>query len=112
MDEGASLRLGPRQESDRKASDRPRRPQSEDAGKDKPREQTRSNSNQPDRERIYTNVQIEETFGRMDRNKDGAISKEEATDRLKQNFDRIDASKDGRITLEELRTIFERSRKQ
>lgn len=101
-----------RPNSDRKTSDRPRRPQSEDAGKDQPREQTRATSNQPDRERRPTNVKLDETFGRMDRDKDGAISKEEAPDRLKQNFDRIDANKDGKITLEELRTIFERSRKQ
>ena len=108
---GQSSTDRPRQNSDMKTSDRPRRPQSEDAGKDKPREQTRSNSDRPERERRPTNVKLEETFGRMDRDKDGAISKEEAPDRLKQNFDRVDANKDGKVTLEELRTIFERSQK-
>ena len=48
----------------------------------------------------------------MDRDKDGAISKEEAPDRLKQNFDRIDTNKDGKASREELRKFFERSRDQ
>jgi Ca2+-binding EF-hand superfamily protein len=48
----------------------------------------------------------------MDRDKDGAISKDEAPDRLKQNFDRIDSNNDGKVTLDELRKLFDRSRKQ
>lgn len=101
----------PRQNGDAKPVDRPRRPQSEDADKDKPREQTRSNSDQPNRQRRAANVSVEENFGRMDRDKDGAITKEESPDRLKQNFDRIDADKDGKITLEELRKVYERVQK-
>jgi len=102
----------PRQNSDMKASDRPRRPRSEYPDKDKPREQTGLKSDQSDRERSLTNVNLEETFSRMDRDKDGAISKEESPDRLKRNFDRVDANKDGKVSLEELRAISERSRKQ
>ena len=109
---GQGLMDRTRQNSDMKASDRSRRPQSENAGKDKPREQTRANSDQSDRERRPTRVTPEETFSRMDRDKDGAISKEESPDRLKRNFDRIDANKDGKVLLEELRAISERSRKQ
>lgn len=101
-----------RQNAAAKSSDRPRRPQSEESIRDKPKDEQRSSSDEPNRERRPNNVRLEETFGRMDQDKDGAISKEEAPDRLKQNFDRIDANKDGKITLDELRTIFERSQKQ
>lgn len=101
----------PRQNSDTKTSDRPRRPESDDSKKEKSRQKQSSTSDQPNRERRASNVSLEQNFGRMDQNKDGAISKEEAPDRLKQNFDRVDANKDGKVTLEELRTIFERSQK-
>lgn len=102
----------PRQNATKKDSDRPRRPQSEESVRDKPKDRQRSSSDQPNRERRSTNVRLEETFDRMDRDEDGAISKDESPDRLKQNFDRVDANKDGKITLEELHTIFGRSRKQ
>ena len=45
----------------------------------------------------------------MDRNKDNAIDRDEAPERLRDNFDRIDANSDGRITLNELRKMLERS---
>ena len=109
---GQGLMDRTRRNSDMKASDRPRRPQSENPGADKPGEKTRSNSDESDRERRPTRVKLEETFSRMDQDKDGAISKEESPDRLKRNFDRIDANKDGKVSLEELRAISERSRKQ
>lgn len=101
-----------RQNANMKDSDRPRRPQSEESVRDKAKDEQRSKADQPNRDRRSTNPGLEETFGRMDRDKDGAISKEEAPDRLQQNFDRIDANKDGKITLEELRSIFERSQKR
>jgi Ca2+-binding EF-hand superfamily protein len=102
----------PRQAGDTKPSDRPRRPESEDSKNGQRREKQSSTSDQPNRERGTSNVSLEQNFGRMDQNKDGVISKEEAPDRLKQNFDRVDSNKDGEVTLEELRKIFERSRKQ
>ena len=52
---------------------------------------------------------VEANFRRMDRNKDNAIDRDEAPERLRDNFDRIDANSDGRITLNELRKMLERS---
>ncbi len=101
-----------RQSGNTKQSDRPRRPESEDAPNGKSREQKRSDSDDPNRERRTENASLEQNFGRMDRDKDGAISKDEAPDRLKQNFDRVDSNKDGKVTFDELRRIFDRSRKQ
>jgi Ca2+-binding EF-hand superfamily protein len=46
---------------------------------------------------------VADVFERMDTNKDGKISKEEAKNLILQNFDRIDADKDGFITKDELR---------
>lgn len=100
-----------RQNGDSKRGDRPRRPQSEDSTNDKPRDKNRSSSDQTNRERRSSNTNLGETFARMDQNKDGSISKDEAPDRLLQNFDRIDTNKDGEVTLGELRTVFDRSRK-
>ena len=45
----------------------------------------------------------EEMFKRLDKNGDGKIAKDEASERLAQNFDKIDANKDGFITIEELK---------
>jgi Ca2+-binding EF-hand superfamily protein len=100
-----------RQNGNSKQSDRPRRPESEDSTKEKSREQKRSGSDEPGREGRASSASLDENFGRMDRDKDGAISKEEAPDRLKQNFDRVDSNKDGNVTLDELRKLFDRSRK-
>jgi Ca2+-binding EF-hand superfamily protein len=102
----------PRQNGNNKQSDRPRRPESEDSAKEKSREQKRSGSDEPGRDRRTSSASLDENFGRMDRDKDGAISKDEAPDRLKQNFDRIDSNNDGKVTLDELRKLFDRSRKQ
>jgi Ca2+-binding EF-hand superfamily protein len=46
---------------------------------------------------------VADVFERMDTNKDGKISKEEAKNLIAQNFDRIDANKDGYIDKDELR---------
>jgi len=109
----------PPRNGDQKTSDRPRRPQSEesDKAKDKPRDgqrvksdQPRSKSDKPRREGRPSSSNVEATFGRIDGNKDGSISRDEAPDRLKDNFDRVDANKDGKVSLEELRKIFERGR--
>lgn len=40
-------------------------------------------------------------FTRLDKDGDGAISKDEAPDRLKENFDKMDQDSDGKITKEE-----------
>jgi Ca2+-binding EF-hand superfamily protein len=101
----------PRQSGGRDSSDRPRRPET-DPAEGQPEPKRASQRPQTDRERRPDAANLEENFGRMDRDKDGAISKEEATDRLKQNFDRIDTSKDGKVTLEELRKFLERSNRE
>jgi len=101
-----------RRNGNTKQSDRPRRPESEDSTQDKSREKNRSGSDAPGRDGRASNASLDENFGRMDRDKDGAISKDEAPDRLKQNFDRVDSNKDGKVTLDELRKLFDRSRKR
>lgn len=45
---------------------------------------------------------------RQDANGDGAISKEEAGDRLRENFDRIDGNGDGKLTEPELKQMIEK----
>ncbi len=52
---------------------------------------------------------VHDVFERMDTNKDGKISKEEAKNFIAQNFDRIDANKDGFIDKDELRRFVARS---
>jgi Ca2+-binding EF-hand superfamily protein len=51
---------------------------------------------------------VNDIFERMDANKDGKISKEEAKNRIAENFDRIDANKDGYIDKGELRRFVAR----
>lgn len=46
----------------------------------------------------------EEFFNRMDKDGDGAISKEEAPERMKERFDDIDTDKDGKLSKDELKT--------
>lgn len=101
----------PRQSGGRDSSDRPRRPES-DQPEGKPEAARTSQQTQTDRGRRPNNENPEESFSKMDRDKDGAISKEEAPERLKQNFDRVDSNKDGKITLDELRKIQGRSGKK
>ena len=43
-----------------------------------------------------------EMFEKLDKNKDGKISKDEAGERLSKVFDRLDKNKDGFLTLEEV----------
>jgi Ca2+-binding EF-hand superfamily protein len=45
---------------------------------------------------------VKEAFSRLDTNKDGKISKEEARGLIKEHFDRIDTNKDGSIDFDEL----------
>jgi Ca2+-binding EF-hand superfamily protein len=45
---------------------------------------------------------VDSIFERMDKNKDGRISRDEAQGRIKENFDRIDTNKDGFLDREEL----------
>ncbi len=45
---------------------------------------------------------LQDVFSRLDTNKDGKISKEEARGLIKEHFDRIDTNKDGFITFDEL----------
>ena len=101
----------PRQSGGRDSSDRPRRPAS-DQPEGKPDASRASPQNQTDRDRRPNLENPEESFSRLDRDEDGAISKDEAPDRLKQNFDRVDSNKDGKVTLEELRKLIDRSGKK
>ena len=52
---------------------------------------------------------VNDIFERMDANKDGKISKEEAKNRIADNFDRIDTNKDGYIDKDELRRFVART---
>jgi len=54
-----------------------------------------------ERERIVEE-RVKGAFERLDANKDGKISKEEAKGLIKEHFDRIDRNKDGSIDREEL----------
>jgi collagen type III alpha len=45
---------------------------------------------------------------RMDANKDGKISKEEAPERMREGFDRLDTNGDGFVDADELKTLAER----
>lgn len=45
---------------------------------------------------------VQEVFGRLDVNKDGKVSKEEARGLVKEHFDRIDTNRDGFIAFDEL----------
>jgi hypothetical protein len=47
---------------------------------------------------------VKEVFNRLDTNRDGKISKDEARGLVKEHFDRIDTNRDGFITLNELET--------
>ena len=100
----------PRQSGSRDDNNRPRRPES-DQPEGKPDVSRTSPQNQTDRNRRPNFQNPEESFNRMDRDKDGAISKEEAPDRLRQNFDQVDSNQDGKVTLDELRKVLGRFRK-
>lgn len=52
---------------------------------------------------------VSDVFERMDTNKDGKISKDEAKNFIAQNFERIDANKDGFIDKDELRRFVARN---
>jgi Ca2+-binding EF-hand superfamily protein len=93
------------------SSNRPRRPASDqpDIKTDKPRDAQRPGPEQARRAGRLQGSNLEEKFSQMDRDRDGAISKDEAPDRLRQNFDRIDTNKDGKASREELRKAFEQS---
>jgi Ca2+-binding EF-hand superfamily protein len=45
---------------------------------------------------------VKEVFDRLDKNKDGKISRDEAQGRIKEDFDKIDTNKDGFIEIDEL----------
>jgi len=45
---------------------------------------------------------LQDVFTRLDTNKDGKISKEEARGLIKEHFDRLDTNKDGFIAFDEL----------
>jgi Ca2+-binding EF-hand superfamily protein len=51
---------------------------------------------------------VEQWLARMDKNKDGKISRDEAKGPLEKNFDAIDVNKDGYLDRQELRRVAER----
>ena len=51
-------------------------------------------------------AKMDARFKAADKNNDGKLSKEEASDRLKSRFEKIDADKDGQLTREELKKAF------
>lgn len=55
----------------------------------------------PDARRGPSPGRGESHFSGIDKNKDGAIDREEAVGRMKEHFDRVDANKDGKIDREE-----------
>ena len=56
-------------------------------------------------------AKMDERFKAADKNNDGKLSKDEASDRLKPHFEKIDADKDGQLTREELKKAFRAHRK-
>lgn len=53
---------------------------------------------------------IDQIFTRLDKDRDGRISREEAEGhpRFKERFDKVDSDRDGFITKQELRAAFQR----
>jgi Ca2+-binding EF-hand superfamily protein len=86
-------RLGGNAAADPKAGDK----------KTDPRKKTDDKTKTPDDAQVTRFV--ERLLETMDKNKDGKISKEEATGRLAEAFDRIDTNKDGFLDKEELRRL-------
>ncbi|MHC4880818.1 MAG: hypothetical protein ACYTGL_30560 [Planctomycetota bacterium] len=90
--------LNRRPESDQPET-RPRRPESDSP----PGESTPSRNSSRSSDSPRGSLDIATVFRRLDRNKDGGISEDEAVGRLKGNFDRVDADGDGKVSEEELR---------
>jgi Ca2+-binding EF-hand superfamily protein len=66
-------------------------------------------ADKPDVDKEAVERRVADVFARMDANKDGKISKDEAKNFILQNFDRIDANKDGFIDKDELRRFVARN---
>ena len=56
-------------------------------------------------------ARLQQYFHRIDKNKDGFLSREEAPDKLKENFDRVDKNDDGKVSVDEIRALYDRSRR-
>jgi Ca2+-binding EF-hand superfamily protein len=97
--------------SDRRRTDSSERPRPNSS--DRPKTESRPKSQPKDRpattDRVNGNVSRSELFKRMfqklDQDSDGAISKAEATGRLKENFEKVDANSDGKVQLKELEKV-------
>lgn len=57
-------------------------------------------------------VSAERILQRLDKNKDGKLSKDEVPERMVQAFDRIDANKDGSLDLKEIEQMLQRARQR
>ncbi|WP_417847534.1 hypothetical protein [Thalassoglobus sp.] len=95
-------RPGDRPEGNRPDGDRP---EGRRRSGDRPEEGRRPEGDRPEGDRpegARRGFNPEAFLDRFDKDKDGAISKEEATGRLSENFERIDANSDGKIDPKEL----------
>lgn len=111
---------GPRPDGARRPGDRPQRPGSDRPGTtDRPRRPGETPSRRPEtpspenRPGAGGNSQarLQQNFKRIDRNKDGFLSRDEAPDKLKENFDRVDKNGDGKVSVDEIRALYDRSRR-
>lgn len=52
-------------------------------------------------------ARLQQSFGRIDQNRDGFLSRDEAPEKLKENFDRVDRNGDGKISPDEIKALSE-----
>ena len=101
---------GARPDGARRPGDRPQRPGSDRPGTtDRPRRPGETPSRRPEntsperRPEAGGNSQarLQQNFKRIDRNKDGFLSRDKAPDKLKEYFDRVDKNGDGKVSVDE-----------
>lgn len=87
---------------------RPRRPEGE-----RPPQNDRSESRSSARPDAGGTAltRLQQNFSRIDKDNDGFLSRDEAPDKLKENFDRVDRNGDGKVSVDEIRSLYERSRR-
>lgn len=108
----------PRPDGARRPGDRPQRPGSDRPGTtDRPRRpgETPGRPENASSEKRpaggNSQARLQQNFNRIDRNKDGFLSREEAPEKLKENFDRVDKNGDGKVSVDEIRALYDRSRR-
>jgi Ca2+-binding EF-hand superfamily protein len=83
------------------AAPEPATPAKEKDKKEKEKDKPKTNDAEVDK-------MVDRILERLDKNKDGKISKDEAQGGLAENFDRLDANKDGFLDRQELREVAKR----